>query len=110
MADTTIEYINERRLLNGLGPVSRHPILPKNKTADELKDYLNDIPTEKELNLTLLRICEEGTLEDMKRISEVAKMLYNKNLDFTQAVTYRALVSVCIEEKYIKSNEVIYEV
>lgn len=100
----TIDFINERRLLNGLGPVMREPVLTPYKTKEQVMEMLNSFETEKDLNLLFLHVCENGTVEDFEKLKDAL------DFDFGQAKFYRGLVTVCIEEKYINANETTFEI
>ena len=99
----TIDYINEKRLLKGLGPVMREPVFAPYKDGHEVEKMLEQFETEKDLDLLFLHVCENGTVEDFKKL-EVAV-----DADFGDARMYRALVAVCLEEKYIKPEELDFE-
>lgn len=99
----TIEYIDERRLLNGLSPVMREPVLAPYKTASELSEALKSFETEKDLDLLFLHVCENGTVEDFEKLKDAV------DFDFGEAKNYRALVTVCIEQKFIERKEATFE-
>lgn len=101
--NATIDYINEKRLLKGLGPVMREPVLAPYKNGAAVKEMLTQIDNEKDLNLLFLHVCENGTVEDFKKLEAATEA------DFGDANMYRGLVAVCIEENYIKPEELIYE-
>lgn len=103
----TITYIDEKRLLNGLSPVERHPMLSKYKSPKQLIKELKP-QSEKNIFLFLLNVCENGTLEDLEFLNNVARE-YKKTYDFKDPAVYRVIVQTCIEENYISENGTIYE-
>lgn len=101
--NSTIEYIDEKRLLNGLPPRIRGSLLTSFKSPKELSDKLGECESEKDLMNFYLQVCDNGTAEDIEMLDKAL------DFEFSNAKYYRALVEVCLEEKYITTDDVIYE-
>lgn len=102
--NSTINFIDEKRILNGLTPLVRAELLKEYKTPNDLLRYLESFEDENDLLKFYLQICDNGVVEDFEKLDTAL------NYHFSDSKYYRALIKACLKDNIIKESDIIYEV
>lgn len=102
--NSTINFIDEKRILNGLTPLVRAELLKEYKTPNDLLRYLESFEDENDLLKFYLQICDNGVVEDFEKLDTAL------NYHFSDSTYYRALIKACLKDNIIKESDIIYEV